>query len=169
MGNLIKIYLVDDKRLKDLQLEMLARGFITKYDFRFILGTNIEAYGQVRYYPERKLLSISISKEAIDNLTFLGLEGLLQHEIIDGLGSSVNLKRHNIYLKDEAEIDNIATKIYEDSKPVVAFRCETLRIELNKNAEKVKNNFLDYMSYLLVINSELYTEIEEQIRNLFGI
>jgi len=169
MGELTKIYLVNDEGLKKLPLESLTKGFIQEYNFRFIFGSSIEEYGQVRYYPERELISISISKNATDNLTGLALKGLLQHEIIDGLGSTVNLKRHNLYWKDEAEIDNIVTKIYWTSKPIVAFRCETLRMELNESPKKVKGGFLDYMSYLSIINPELKNEIEKQLQSLFDV
>jgi hypothetical protein len=168
MSKLIKIYLVNNERLKNLPLESLTKGFITEYDFRFIFGSNIEQYGQVRYYLERKLFSISISKTAVDDLTDLALEGLIQHEIIDGLGVTVNLRRHNIYRKDETEIDNVATKVYEILSPIVAFRCETLKLELNENSEKTKKNFLDYLAYLSAINPELKNEIEKQTGNLFN-
>jgi hypothetical protein len=166
MSKLTKIYLVDNERFKNLSLESLTKGFIKEYDFRFIFGSNIEQYGQVRYYPERKLLSISVSKDAIANLIDLALEGLLQHEIVDGLGISMNVKQHGIYWKDEAEIDNVATKIYGSLKPIVAFRCETIKMEQNENSKK---NFLDYLSHLSSINTELKNEIEKQIGNLFDI
>jgi len=169
MMRLTKIYLVNNEKLKNLPLELLTKGFIAEYNFRFIFGPNIEEYGQVRYYPERKLLSISVSKIAVADLTDLALEGLLQHEIIDGLGSTVNLKRHGMYQKDEAEVDNVAVKVYENLKPIVAFRCETLKMELNENSEEAKKNFSEYISCLSIINTELKTEIEKQIGNLFNV
>ncbi len=169
MGTLTKIYLIDNERLRNLPLENLTKGFITEYDFRFIFGSYIDDYSQARYYLERKLISISISKNAVVNLTNLALEGLLQHEIIDGLGSTVNLGIHDVYRKNEAEIDNIVTKIYKNLSPIVAFRCETLKMELNVNSEKTKKNFLEYMYYLSSINSELKSEIEKQTGSLLDV
>jgi len=164
MGKLTKIYLIDSERLKNLSLEWLVKGFVKEHDFRFLFGIQMEDYGSVRYYQGRNLFSISVSKEAVDNLTNLAIEGILQHEIIQGLAASIGVKEHGIYRKDEAEIDNIVTKVYDNMDPMIAYRCETIRMKGN---EKSKKHFLEYISYLSVLNSELSKKIEKKVEDLF--